>query len=480
MLFSSLVFLYIFLPITLICYYLVPKKFKNTFLFFASILFFAWGGVSYSFLLIVSISLNYLFGLLVDKRNNKKLWLGIGISINLLFLIVFKYANFIIDNLNTILNWILIPPVKNPTILLPIGISFYTFQAISYLVDVYRKTCAVQKNFVNLGLYISLFPQLIAGPIVRYHDIQKQIYFRNHSIEKFDAGIRRFILGFAKKILIANSMGYVADEVFSLQAGSHSPLIAWIGILAYSLQIYYDFSGYSDMAIGLARMFGFDLLENFNLPYISKSIKEFWRRWHISLSNWFRDYLYIPLGGNRISNKRTIFNLLIVFFVTGFWHGASWNFLIWGMVHGFFLVLERTKFWYLTKKLPSAIRLVYTLFIVVMAWVLFRSESLSYAIDYYKALFGTGSSVSDPFLIHRIITRESILIFIIAVLGAVGLFQKAGQWLVSSPLMSKALSNKYLSLVGSLGLAFCIIVVLLYGTGNLVLGSYNPFIYFRF
>ncbi len=480
MLFSSLVFLYLFLPITLIGYYLLPKAFRNAFLFLASLVFFAWGGVSYSVLLIFSILFNYLFGVLLDRSSKKKLWLAIGVIVNLLFLIVFKYANFIIDNVNTVFSWLSIPTVHNPSIVLPIGISFYTFQAMSYLIDVYRKKCAVQKKLINLGLYISLFPQLIAGPIVRYHDIQKQIKERIHSTDKFRSGIQRFTLGFAKKVIIANTMAYVADEVFSIQAEAHSPLIAWAGILAYSMQIYYDFSGYSDMAIGLGRMFGFEILENFNFPYISKSIKEFWRRWHISLSNWFRDYLYIPLGGNRINSRRTILNLFIVFFVTGFWHGASWSFLIWGLVHGCFLVLERTKFGSFMAKLPGVVQSLYTLFVTVMAWVLFRADTLAYALDYYKVLFGYGDVVADPFLIHKLISRESIVIFIIAILGAFGVFQWIYEKLAKHLRKQGRLSGNMLELTKGIVTAVFVIIVFLYGTGNLVLGAYNPFIYFRF
>ena len=480
MLFSSLVFLYIFLPITLLGYYITPRKFKNPFLFLASMVFFAWGGASYSLLLIVSILLNFIFGILIGKNNKKKFWLGVGVFINLLFLIVFKYANFIIDNINEVISWVNISPINNPTILLPIGISFYTFQAVSYLIDVYRKTCDVQRNFINLGLYISLFPQLIAGPIVRYYDIQKQLKGRTHSVAMFSSGIQRFVLGFAKKVLIANTMAYVADEVFALQPNSISTGLAWIGILAYSMQIYYDFAGYSDMAIGLARMFGFELLENFNFPYIAKSIKEFWRRWHISLSNWFRDYLYISLGGNRLGNRRTIINLFIVFFVTGFWHGASWNFLIWGLLHGLFLVLERTKFGEILKRLPSFIQSFYTIFIAVMAWVLFRSETLSYATRFYESLFGLNSASLNYFVFLKVVTRESVFIFLIAVLGALGGVQKSYNW-VRGYVQNSNLKIQYsISVIKHLAVIIFLVVVLLYGTGSLVLGAYNPFIYFRF
>ncbi len=479
MLFSSLVFLYIFLPVTLLVYYVINPKLRNSFLFLASLIFFAWGGVSYSLILIISIILNYVIGIQINKRHRRKTWLIAGIVLNLAFLIVFKYTNFIIENVNSAFNWLEIPTVKNPKIILPIGISFYTFQSISYLVDVFRKTNDSQKSIINLGLYIALFPQLIAGPIVRYHDIQKQINQRIHSVDKFQQGIKRFIIGFAKKVIIANTMGYVADQVFALNVDSIVPLFAWIGIIAYSLQIYYDFAGYSDMAIGLAKMFGFDLLENFNFPYVSKSIKEFWRRWHISLSSWFRDYLYIPLGGNRLGNGRTILNLLIVFFVTGFWHGASWNFLAWGLVHGFFLIIERTRFGYILDKLPSFVRSFYTLFIVVMAWVLFRAENLNFAIEYYKVLFSTGSSEFDYFQLIKILNYETIVVFIIAVFGAMGGFMQIKGLLIKLLDITR-LSVQKIELLKDLVYVCFMIFVLLYGTGSLVIDSYNPFIYFRF
>jgi len=480
MLFSSLIFLYIFLPVTLLLYYFTPRSFRNYLLFVVSIIFFAWGGVSYSFLLIFSILFNYLIGLAIGKRPGKRAWLILGITLNLLLLVTFKYANFIIDNLNAVFSWLSLPAINNPAILLPIGISFYTFQALSYLVDVYRKTCDPQKNFFNLGLYISLFPQLIAGPIVRYHDIQAQLKSRTHTLDKFRSGVLRFALGFGKKVIIANTMASMVDEIFKNAPEGLSPALSWIGILAYSMQIYYDFSGYSDMAIGLGRMFGFEILENFNFPYISRSIKEFWRRWHISLSNWFRDYLYIPLGGNRISRKRTVINLLIVFFVTGFWHGASWNFLAWGLVHGFFLVLERTSFSRLLNRLPAFLQHSYTWIIVLASWVLFRADTLEYAIGYYGSMMGFGHVKSDPFLLYQVLNRESIVIFIIAITGAFGVFQKLYDRIQKNNPLFRLLSTKVIDASWTSLEVLFVIIVILYGTGELVMGAYNPFIYFRF
>lgn len=323
MLFSSPIFLFLFLPITILLFYISYGKLKNSVLLLASLVFYAWGGVSYSSILIISILANYLFGLLISTEKHTKLILGLGVGVNLLILMIFKYADFFVMNLNELFTNLHLEPIKQPNILLPIGISFFTFQAISYLVDIYRKEVVYQKNIINLALYISLFPQLIAGPIVRYHDIANQLIKRSFSINKFGEGVERFIIGLSKKGLLANNFAIVADEIMGSDFTDISTPTAWVGIVSYAFQIYFDFSGYSDMAIGLGKMFGFTFLENFNFPYISKSIKEFWRRWHISLSTWFKDYLYIPLGGNRVSNTRVYVNLLIVFTLTGLWHGAS-------------------------------------------------------------------------------------------------------------------------------------------------------------
>ncbi|MEZ5195807.1 MAG: MBOAT family O-acyltransferase [Bacteroidales bacterium] len=320
MLFSSTIFLFLFLPIVIIGYFILQGRWRNVFLLIASFVFFAWGGVSYSVILLISIIINYLFGRWIGRDAGNKqssIFLGIGITINLVILGIFKYANFIVGNINLLLDSVQIPVIENKSIVLPVGISFYTFQAISYLIDVYRKETTVQKNILRLGLYISLFPQLIAGPIVRYHDIAAQLEFRKVNFEKFSYGVKRFLLGLGKKVLIANNFAIIADEIFQANPADLTSSAAWLGIVAYSFQIYFDFSGYSDMAIGLGSIFGFKIPENFNFPYIAKSIKEFWRRWHISLSSWFRDYLYIPLGGNRMGLRRTYFNLILVFFVTG-------------------------------------------------------------------------------------------------------------------------------------------------------------------
>jgi len=367
MLFSYPTFLFGFLPIILTLYFLSPWKAKNAILLTASLFFYAWGESFYVLVMIVSILSNHAFGIrigrlsseLPNENKKRKILLAYGVAVNLLLLGWFKYANFLFENINVALNWIDVDPIVIKDVHLPLGISFFTFQAISYLVDVYRNVTPAQPSRYKLGLYISLFPQLIAGPIVRYHDVAGQIEIRTHSIELFSSGVQRFVFGLAKKMLVANPLGLVADTVFAQSASDLSSPVAWLGIISYSLQIYFDFSGYSDMAIGLGRMFGFRFLENFNYPYISKSIQEFWTRWHISLSTWFRDYLYFPLGGSRCSSTRTYINLIIVFFLCGFWHGASWNFIVWGLIHGFFLKGHGLEDIWLKRGLRSGTSMLY-------------------------------------------------------------------------------------------------------------------------
>lgn len=481
MLFNSLLFLFVLLPIVLFLHSITKGTWRNYILLAGSLVFFAWGGVSYSLLLIVSILFNYLFGRLIDNAKTKKAekWhLGLGIAINLSLISTFKYASFFIANINSLFSCIGIQEIKDPGIILPIGISFYTFQAISYLIDVYRKTTKVQKNIGNLALYIASFPQLIAGPIVRYHDIAKQINDRKLTYNIFAQGVERFMIGLAKKVLIANNLALVADTVFAVPAGELSTLAAWIGILAYSLQIYTDFSGYSDMAIGLGKMFGFTYLENFNFPYISRSIKEFWRRWHMSLSYWFRDYLYISLGGNRKGKTRTYINLMIVFVLTGFWHGASWAFVVWGLYHGFFLILERSGFDKILNKTWRPIQHFYAVFIAIMGWVLFRAETFEYAAGFYKALF-----TYKPFIINNdlslvLFSNEFIITSIVAVLGAAYGFYG----------INNILNNYFCTIYNkewikhSFNFIYTIFfsVIFLLSITYIISGSYNPFIYFRF
>ncbi|MDD2345886.1 MAG: MBOAT family protein [Bacteroidales bacterium] len=483
MLFSSPLFLYLFLPITLACYYVSPGKLKNTVLLIASLVFYAWGGVSLLALLLSSTLVNYFFGLLIDRVKNhkhKRNVLALGVSINLGLLMYFKYANFITLNINYILDIFKSGNINFHDIALPIGISFFTFQALSYLVDVYRGTTKVQRNFVKLALFISLFPQLIAGPIVRYHDISLQLNKREHRFDIFASGIRRFILGLARKVLIANPMAYIADTAFDMQNPDLSISMAWLGIFAYAIQIYYDFAGYSDMAIGLARMFGFELLENFNSPYIAKSIKEFWKRWHISLSSWFRDYLYIPLGGNRKSNSRTYLNLIIVFFITGLWHGAAWNFVIWGLIHGLFLIIERLGFDKILKKLPNIIQHAYTLIIVLLAWVFFRAENSDHAVNFIRTMVGLNNPDFAFFQLSEFIGIQFYIVSLVAILGSFNVFQcilsKINLYLQTASKFSGNISYH----IFEISKIIFIVSMLFLSTLYLITGSYNPFIYFRF
>ena len=482
MLFSSPVFLFLFLPVVLAAYYLMWAKLRNYVLLLASLVFFAWGGVSYSLLMIFSILFNFFIGKGIGKEpgsKRSKIFLSLGIVLNLLFLGVFKYADFIVDNLNGLSEILAFKPMGNPGIILPVGISFYTFQAMSYLIDVFRRDASVQKNPFNLGLYIALFPQLIAGPIVRYHDIALQINHRTIDPSSFAYGIRRFIIGLGKKVLLANNMGMVADIAFGTPIENLSGPIAWLGLVCYALQIYFDFSGYSDMAIGLGRMFGFTFLENFNYPYISRSIKEFWRRWHISLSTWFRDYLYISLGGNRISNRRTYFNLIIVFFVTGLWHGASWSFVIWGLVHGVFLILER----FTDNRFPEIFwkpfQHVYTIFVVLMAWVLFRADTIGYAWSYYGVLFGRGDESLNLSVLNQFLNREFILYFIISILSAAGIVTKAGAYFERLTIRVQS-NNQFIAENSRIIYALFLALILFACSIYLITTTYNPFIYYRF
>ncbi len=477
MLFSSLIFIYLFLPLTLGFYYLINPEYRNRFLLVSSLLFFAWGGVSYSFLLLFSLILNFFIGKAIGTKSNR-LWLTIGVSINLIFLLIFKYANFFAKNFSELFQ----PDetYQDLGIVLPIGISFYTFQAISYLIDVYRKTTEPQKKFVNLALYISFFPQLIAGPIVRYHDIAKQLVSRSHSRASFIYGAERFVLGLAKKVLIANQFALITDSIFAIQADNLGTFTAWIGIIAYSFQIYFDFSAYSDMAIGLGRMFGFKFLENFNFPYIAKSIREFWYRWHISLSNWFRDYLYISLGGNRKGTKRTYLNLFIVFLITGFWHGASWTFIVWGLIHGLFMIIEKLGFNKVLEKLWTPLRYVYTLFVVIMAWVVFRAETFAEALGFYHSLFIYKPSDINVDVLMNFFNLETYIVTIVALLGSANVFTLISDKFKLFYQRNSATNQKYMLFTIDFLEVVSVVIVMFMVSMYLVAGTYNPFIYFRF
>ncbi|PAV31295.1 membrane-bound O-acyltransferase family protein [Virgibacillus profundi] len=473
MVFSNLVFLFIFLPFVLFCYFIVKNEWRNFILLLASLFFYAWGEPKYVFLMLFSILINFIAGLLIGKYKRnislKKLFLTLGIIGNLLILGFFKYANFLINNINSLLN----TSIEMESIPLPIGISFFTFQAMSYVIDVYREDVKVQRSIISLSLYISLFPQLVAGPIVRYNSIAGQLKKRFVNLEKFTEGVKRFIIGLAKKVILANSFGDVADAAFNTPADSLSVSAAWIGIVAYGLQIYFDFSGYSDMAIGLGKMFGFDFLENFNYPYIAKSVSEFWRRWHISLSSWFRDYVYIPLGGNRKGYYRTLINLLIVWTITGFWHGASWTFMAWGLYFGIFIVLERIGLTRLLNKLWKPIQHFYLLFIVFIGWVFFRADNFSYSFNYLKTMF----LLNDTNLVDEytlIYSHDYWLIFLIGIIFAMPVVR----WLnaiIAVNNLEKRLMPIFSVTVPFVYMALMVISVLL-----LVNSTYNPFIYFRF
>lgn len=483
MLFSSIFFLYFFLPTVLLAHYLVGKNLRNVLLLLASLFFYTWGETNYVAILLISICVNYVVGLSIKyalkKGKSGRRHLAIGIFLNLTPLFFFKYYVFIAESLNAIISnqQAIIP---TPDIHLPIGISFFTFQAISYIVDVYRGDAEVQKNPLKLALYISLFPQLIAGPIVRYHDIYKQLSNRTVSIEDLKIGVVRFVAGFGKKVLIANNMGSLADHVFSLPANELSFTIAWLGIAAYTLQIYFDFSGYSDMAIGLGRMFGFKFLENFNYPYISRSIREFWRRWHISLSFWFRDYLYIPLGGSRCAKWRISLNLMTVFFLCGLWHGASWMFVIWGLFHGFFIVIESTIWGDFLLKLPKFIQHCYTLVIIMVGWIFFRADSLSHAIDYMGALVNFQAAPYIDGRLHHATGNEFIVAFTLGILFSVPIVPTVNQWINHIYSRKDQSIQWVISGTCTTLLTGWMVVTILYSTAAILRGTHNPFLYFRF
>ncbi len=481
MLFNSSLFLFLFLPIVLVVSFVAPKKWKNFVLLIASLLFYAWGGVSMTVIILFSILFNYFIGRLIEankENRSAKFYLIIGLIINLGILATFKYLGFLIENLNSLLTAFSFSQVKQLSIALTIGISFFTFHNISYITDVYRQRVIAQKNIINHSLYITLFPQLIAGPIVRYSDISEQIKERAVTIQKFSLGIERFIIGLAKKMLIANTFALVADDIFAQGSSELTTLTAWLGLLSYTIQIYYDFAGYSDMAIGLGKMFGFEFLENFNFPYIATSIQDFWRRWHISLSSWFRDYLYISLGGNRCSKRKVLFNLFIVFLCTGFWHGASWSFIVWGLFHGLFIILEKAGFDKILIKTGKPLRHVYVLLVVMIAWVFFRSTNIDYAFMFIKKLFGDANNVQQWGKLIFYFNNEFIICLMVAVLGAAGVFQ-----MIHSTIISKIIVKPNLGSLRTIYDGLSIVVLMSLFVLSIVyitIGSYSPFIYFRF
>jgi len=472
MIFSSLEFLCVFLPIVFIIYCIVPNiKVKNAVLIIASLLFYAYGEPVYVFLMLGSICVNYLIARLISSSEKyKKAILAAGVAVNIGVLAVFKYADFFVENINGLFSL----KIPEPSLALPIGISFFTFQALSYVIDVYRGKVEAQKNFANVMLYISFFPQLIAGPIIKYKDIYMALEKRKQSVQQVTEGLCRFAVGLGKKVIIANAVGEVADAVFSAGNSEINVVVAWIGALAYMFQIYYDFSGYSDMAIGLGKMFGFQFQENFIYPYGAGSIREFWRRWHISLSTWFRDYLYIPLGGNRKGRKRACINKIIVFLCTGFWHGASWTFILWGMWHGLFLLLE--EYVPAIKKLPKAISHVYTLLVVCVGFVMFRADTVGQGFYMIKEMFaGFDFTEAAMSLAAQQMTPWFIIMMIAAIIGAAPIRPLADRLraVVYGSDSSVKAKVQYV-LCGASLILLCWCMIRLSGA------TYNPFIYFRF
>lgn len=469
MVFSSMVFLWIFFPAVFILSLVIRKtQYQNLLLLVTSLLFYAWGEPRNILLLLVSILLNWAFGLLIDRfRGRGRVFLALDVVVNLALLGYFKYTDFFINTVNHV-----IPGVNLPltNIALPIGISFFTFQAMSYVIDLYRGQIKVQKNLLYLALYVSFFPQLIAGPIVKYRDIELQIDHRTVNPERVASGFRRFVYGLGKKVLISNLVGQAADSLYGLEVSSLTGGMAWLCALTYTLQIYYDFSGYSDMAIGLGRMFGFDFLENFRYPYLSSSIREFWRRWHISLSTWFQEYLYIPLGGNRKGKGRTYLNLLIVFFATGMWHGASWNFIAWGMYHGFFSIIERLGLGEILKRFRILPR-IYTMVVVMIGWVFFRVEEFGQGFAVVARMLMPWRYTASDIILGTLVNSETVLAILCGILGC-GVLQA-----VFARPKTAALAEKW---KGSLPeFVFCGLV-LFACILKLASNTYNPFIYFRF
>ncbi|OSB07823.1 MBOAT family O-acyltransferase [Paraclostridium bifermentans] len=468
MVFSSIVFLFTFLPITLILYYISPRKMKNIVLLLISLIFYAWGEPVYVFLMMFTTVFDYLIGLLINKyRRNKiksKRIFIFAVLVNLGILGFFKYYGFLIENINSVFSL----NIGYNQLPLPIGISFYTFQTLSYVIDVYLDKVKVQKSLISFGLYVTMFPQLVAGPIVRYTDIDYQLKHRTHSMNKFGEGVDRFIQGLSKKVLLANNIGMIFTSIQQYDASEISVLTAWLAIAAYTLQLYFDFSGYSDMAIGLGKMLGFDFIENFNYPYISKSVTEFWRRWHISLGSWFREYVYIPLGGNRCSTIFQLRNLCIVWFLTGLWHGADWNFILWGLYYGLILIIEKFLLKDILERMPSFIQHIYTMVLVMIGWTFFGIESIQKSLEYIKVMFFlNGNKIIDSTFIYYLHTNLILLIILI---------------LCSTPIVNKVFKKIIQNgRMEGVTLAVTVQFVLLFlSIAYLVNETYNPFLYFRF
>lgn len=464
MLFSSINFIYYFLPALLLCYYILPKQFKNYILLIFSLVFYSWGEPIYVFLMIFSAAFNYAMGNEIltyqQLHKNPKPTLIFTVIVNIFILSFFKYYGFATDIVNTVLR----TDFHTTPLPLPIGISFYTFQALSYIFDIYNHKVTKHNRFIEFILYLSLFPQLIAGPIVQYKDVENQLRYRTVDVKDFGCGAERFIIGLSKKVLLANTLGSFHNMVIKMPESSQSTAAVWIGIICFTFQIYFDFSGYSDMAIGLGRMFGFHFKENFNYPYISKSVTEFWRRWHISLGSWFREYLYIPMGGNRVSPLRHIFNLLVVWSLTGLWHGANYNFILWGLYFGILLILEKYFLFRILDKISNKIRVCLTFVTVVISWVFFSSETATEAFSYLGKMFflkGIPFANADA---HYIFASSILIIMISAV--------------CSTPLVSQAF--EMLKSKKAIFANFILLILMILSTASLIYTSYNPFLYFRF
>lgn len=468
MVFSSLIFIFLFLPAVILLYYVSPRSMKNFILLISSLIFYAWGEPVYIFLMIFSIIFNYFAGIAIykfsDSKNKQKTAFISAIIVNLGILCFFKYYGFIVTNLNMLFK----VNIPQHHLSLPVGISFYTFQTMSYIIDVYKGKVPAQKNIISFGTYIAMFPQLIAGPIVKYEDIQEQLNSRKETFEMFCEGSERFIIGLSKKVLLANNIALLWKSVKNTPFNELTILSSWLGIIAFTFQIYFDFSGYSDMAIGLGKMFGFNIMENFNYPYISKSATEFWRRWHISLGSWFKEYVYIPLGGNRKGMKRMYLNILIVWFLTGFWHGADWNFIFWGLYYAFFLIIEKTYLIKWFKNKPAFIAHLYTLIVVIVGWVFFEFTNMNAAFSFIGIMFGFGRHMLFDKKAVYLLYTNAILLIILSI--------------SSTPVLKNAAENlkgklkNVLSKVSPL----CYLILLILCTAYIVNESYNPFLYFRF
>ncbi len=468
MVFSSVVFLYIFLPLMLLAYFIVPSKFKNAIMILASLIFFAWGEIKYILIMLILAVMDFICGRKIEESDDKrkrKLFLFIDVSVNLLILFFFKYSDFIIGNINAVTG-LKIPLLNIP---LPIGVSFNTFQSLSYIIDVYNKKVKCEKSFYNYLTYTTLFPQIIAGPIVRYEEVDETLETKNISVNNFTLGMKRFIIGLAKKVLIANNVGMLFNIMQNNLYSKDSALLSILGIIAFALQIYFDFSGYSDMAIGLAKIFGMDFDENFNYPYISKSITEFFRRWHITLSTWFRDYIYIPLGGNRKGLAKQIRNILVVWFLTGMWHGASWNFIIWGVFFGVILVLEKIILLKVLDKLPNIFKHIYVIVLVLISWAIFAFDDLSQGIEYLKNMLMLNKNI--PFANSEAIyyLKNYAIIFLIG-------------FVFSTPIPNKLFKKmeEKNNLLAQIFVCVTYLGLFLLSTAVLVSDTYNPFLYFRF